>query len=104
MKFEKNDWIIDIQSSEIHQHKENCRVLQEVQDKYQRLWKPQKGEICWFWYKHCSPILAKYISYDGEDYEVEVSNSSINNTKVVYTDYYTFCEPFIGKLPSYYQY
>lgn len=34
MKFEKNDWIIDIQSSEIHQHKENCRVLQEVQDKY----------------------------------------------------------------------
>jgi len=64
-----------------------------------KLWKPKMGDWCWFWcyedYK-CTKQLAKFIgkNYDEPKWALEVMLQNGDSAK------FSYCEPFIGKLPS----
>lgn len=60
------------------------------------LWQPKPGEWCWFWEIGSTPTLGQYSKYINGEYEAIT----------IYPKYklqglFSFCEPFIGKLPTY---
>ena len=109
MKFKVGDWVrskgfqndgneeLLIKKLKVQQQVDFVHNYQEEWE----LWQPKQGEWCWFWYLNCSPILAQYNSYDGEDYEAIQYSNSINGERIESVSPYSYCEPFIGNLPSF---
>lgn len=58
-----------------------------------KLWQPQPGEWCWFWDNEYNIDLRKFHRYS------EKENIYFADNGVVYVSY-SFCEPFIGQLPT----
>ncbi len=68
------------------------------------LWKPEEGEWCWFWSKNFTQKqLLPYKSYFKGDYKTKEQGIGLFNKKLCYIDYFDYCEPFIGKLPTDYK-
>ena len=109
MSFKVGDWVRS-KSFENDGNEEllikKLKVQQQVDfvHKYQEeweLWQPKQGEWCWFWYLNCSAVLAQCSGYDGEDYEAIEYSNSINGKRIERVSLYSYCEPFIGNLPSF---
>jgi hypothetical protein len=71
-----------------------------VPSEYLKLWKPKEGEWCWFWG-----------NYDNNRTLAQLKNKTVGNFYHTIEDdrckkdrmldnYYDYCEPFIGTLPT----
>jgi len=88
-EFKIGDWVVDSVNKlfKIDESILNMISINEVWGKSLKLWKPKQGEWCWFWDENSkslmkSPLIGRY----GE---------------LSWTlEYYDFCEPFCGSLPS----
>ena len=105
-KFKVGDWIrsrdgLDISKvteDTLRFYKDGFNV--ELEDEWE-LWAPVDGEWCWFWYTNCSPTLAQYVDFDGDEFIANVFSSNHKNNRRHRTEYYPNCAPFIGALPDY---
>ena len=55
--------------------------------------KPKENEWCWF-YNESHPVLARLLRIENDEF-IAIESDMIGNR------YYKYCEPFIGKLPSF---
>ena len=60
------------------------------------LWQPKPGEWCWFWGIDSNPTLGQYSKYINGEYEAITIYH-----KYKLQEHFSFCEPFIGILPTY---
>ena len=106
MKFKVGEWVrskenkFDFSLVSIDTEKFYKALGSNFEDEWE-LWQPKEGEWCWFWYLNCSPVLAQCSGYDGEDYEAIEYSNSINGKRIERVSIYSYCEPFIGNLPSF---
>lgn len=104
MKFKAGDWVIS-SSGTIHriiQYEDRSVIITDEYDYYHKrnfvnmykLWQPQKAEWCWFYNGDMNfAVLGQYYGYE------EGKHTCVQYTYGNYEDY-TFCEPFIGHLPT----
>jgi len=92
-KFKEGDWVIrkdeTTQPEKWRKYSDNYKLF--------KLWKPKKGEWCWFWnypfldLSKPTPVFGQFNEYfKGFGFDF----------KTVEDEYYKYCEPFIGKLPT----
>ena len=90
-EFKVDDWVKTINGIDkitgIHDNNVDLLVNQFSTLEQLEKWEPKTGEWCWFWDKDSkslmkSPLLGKYGEYSWS------------------LEYYDYCEPFFGTLPS----
>ena len=99
------DWVIEKSNKELKQIKiEKSECLERKLSLYERLcelWEPKEGEWCWFYDiitddKNKTPYLNQFqrrvMGINGK-YTFECKNNNLQA--------FTYCEPFIGELPSF---
>ena len=65
------------------------------------LWQPQSGEWCWFWSKSFpKPQLLPFRSYFKNSFYSTEYGVTIFNEVLCECNYFDYCEPFIGQLPT----
>ena len=65
------------------------------------LWQPKVGEWCWFWSKSFpKPQLLPFRSYFRNDFYSTEYGVTIFNEVLCKCNYFDYCEPFIGQLPT----
>ena len=109
-KFKVGDWVVNKTSKQ--------RIIKKVTSTYSdsvtvgntevginvmlindlELWKPKKGEYCWFWNKGATIIILELLEI------VEDGNrkyfAAMPNIPHSLGGYYQYCEPFFGTLPT----
>ena len=74
-------------------------VCSEMQ--YYKLWQPKVGEWCWFWSKSFpKPQLLPFRSYFKNSFYSTEYGVTIFNEILCECNYFDYCEPFIGQLPT----
>jgi hypothetical protein len=65
------------------------------------LWEPIEKEWCWFWDDKLKnrQLLQFKNKWRNRYYTTTDGVTLTEHGKLVYTDYFTHCEPFIGELP-----
>lgn len=73
-----------------------------IKEQYLKLWKPSRGEWCWFWSDDMqTPVLDNFV-YSKVDNTITFIELNPNPYVAHILDKaYQYCEPFIGELPSY---
>ena len=67
-----------------------------------KLWKPKPGEWCWFWSKSFpKPQLLPFRSYFRNSFYSTECGVTIFNGVLCECNYFDYCEPFIGQLPTF---
>lgn len=62
------------------------------------LWKPKKGEYCWFWNKGTTITVLELLEIvDDGNRKYFAAMPNISHSL---GGYYQYCEPFLGKLPT----
>jgi hypothetical protein len=61
------------------------------------LWQPEEGDFCWFrcssWH---SPVFGKFVTLNNDNtYRAELNDGKGN----IFYDDFSYCEPFVDKLP-----
>lgn len=107
-QFKVGDWVIEIHSKEIHQiielFPDICRVRKPISEitystEYTDfiLWQPKEGEWCWFYDDtEGTPIFGRFYKQDKDFGNCCYPQHQINSQ-------YSYCEPFIGELPTFLQ-
>jgi hypothetical protein len=103
-QFKVGDWVRV--NNKVHQivefiNEDSCGKanMVELTDDYVHMdelviWHPKEGEWCWFRTIHASnPVFGRFIKQINERYYADTHCSR--------SDYFKYCEPFIGELPSF---
>ena len=65
-------------------------------------WQPKVGEWCWFWNKSFpKPQLLPFRSYFRNSFYSTEYGVTIFNEVLCECNYFDYCEPFIGQLPTF---
>ena len=66
------------------------------------LWQPKPNEWCWFWSKSFpKPQLLPFRSYFKNSFYSTEYGVTIFNEVLCECNYFDYCEPFIGQLPTF---
>lgn len=109
-KFKVGDWVVNKTSKQ--------RIIKKVTSTYSdsvtvgdteaginvmlindlELWKPEKGEYCWFWNKGTTITILELLEImdDGN----RKYFAAMPNIPHSLGGYYQYCEPFLGTLPT----
>ena len=102
IEFKINDWVSIVrfpnhEPVQIKELKDDGYILSTnlfAKSEYLTKWEPKEGEWCWFYDDNGIVQLGKLIEIIGECYKVYLNSDN--------TDIFCYCEPFFGKLPSFY--
>ena len=94
--FKPGDWvhIPSLNTEPVQYYSDLCHLGLE-------LWQPKVGEWCWFWSKSFpKPQLLPFRSYFKNSFYSTEYGVTIFNEVLYKCNYFDYCEPFIGQLPT----
>lgn len=92
-QFKVKDWIRDLANNEVIQVTQHMIDYNLIHEQECELWKPKKGEWCWFWNDTGNVVVAEY---KGE----HIHGAFCLPIGQDILSIFKYCEPFIGELPS----
>lgn len=99
--FKAGDWVFNNIDGRIIKASKDFDPNSE--DIWWHKWQPEQGEWCWFWNNNKQPFLAQLEQIDDDNSYLTIQGLHGSYDDLSDACYnFSFCEPFIGQLPSAY--